>query len=377
LQAEEIASLAAAKACDSDGDPQAAIDHLLRRAAMPVSNRSASALATRLYLTQLLLRTQRSAEAMEALGAPTNIALGEAAVAGAAAAGQGASPTSNTGAAPRPLFDLMRLRREAQPSPEELEEPPPGLFYEFHFSEVPGLETIWEEFDRMTDAFPSPPLQEVATRHTPHMRGHWQRALQPPEEQLYFDRESISTREPTTPPAINILKIEQSQPLSGHVCDLSDIMTCKDLRTDPSASFNSSGIFSEHTGIAGPHYDWRLAFGQGWEMLNGKFQMTTDSTALNSALTYTDTSNTTVADAFLQRLLYALKAYFGPDDVAGGRGTYLYPPGGFHEWHTNQQHPAGWRMYLVKTAEDEASWCAFKDPSHAAKFATITMSLTP
>jgi hypothetical protein len=39
-----------------------------------------------------------------------------------------------------------------------------------------------------------------------------------------------------------------------------------------------------------------VAFGSGWELLNGKFQMSTGSTAMASLLTYTDTANTEGAD---------------------------------------------------------------------------------
>jgi hypothetical protein len=64
----------------------------------------------------------------------------------------------------------------------------------------------------------------------------------------------------------------------------------------------------------------------------------------------------------LTRLLHELKRAFTEPHVAGGRGTFLYPPGAFHEWHTNQAHVEGWRMYLVQVDEPERSWFAFKDP---------------
>lgn len=37
------------------------------------------------------------------------------------------------------------------------------------------------------------------------------------------------------------------------------------------------------------------------------------------------------------------------------RGNFLYPPGGFRGWHTNQYDELGWRMYIINTDRDSES----------------------
>src|SRR5690606_16681544 len=43
-------------------------------------------------------------------------------------------------------------------------------------------------------------------------------------------------------------------------------------------------------------------------------------------------------------------------------GNFLYPPGGFREWHTNAHDMPGWRLYYVQTAVPHASWFHYVDP---------------
>lgn len=190
------------------------------------------------------------------------------------------------------------------------------------------------------------------------MREHWRRSLKAPDEELYGARERAAFEVGN----LNLLKLGLRGPLSSHVCDIGNMLMCKEAQDASTFHSNGSKAYNPHIGIVGDFLDWRIAFGQGWELLNAKFQMSTAATAMNSLLTYTDTSNTDEADMYLTRLLTALKRTFGDNHIAGGRGMYLYPPGGFHEWHTNQAHTEGWRMYLVKVDEPGASWTAFKDP---------------
>ena len=44
------------------------------------------------------------------------------------------------------------------------------------------------------------------------------------------------------------------------------------------------------------------------------------------------------------------------------RGHFLYPPGGFIEWHTNIQHSEGWRMYIVNVDREGQSFFRYVDP---------------
>jgi hypothetical protein len=44
------------------------------------------------------------------------------------------------------------------------------------------------------------------------------------------------------------------------------------------------------------------------------------------------------------------------------RGHFLYPPGGFLQWHTNVQHAEGWRMYVIDVDREEESFFRFVDP---------------
>ena len=43
-------------------------------------------------------------------------------------------------------------------------------------------------------------------------------------------------------------------------------------------------------------------------------------------------------------------------------GNYLYPPGGFKEWHTNMGSMAGWRMYIVNLSDSGRSFFRYVDP---------------
>jgi hypothetical protein len=56
------------------------------------------------------------------------------------------------------------------------------------------------------------------------------------------------------------------------------------------------------------------------------------------------------------------KSIYGTIKYTEVRGLFWYPKGGFREWHTNQYHRLGWRLYLVYADEDEKSWFSFKHP---------------
>lgn len=43
-------------------------------------------------------------------------------------------------------------------------------------------------------------------------------------------------------------------------------------------------------------------------------------------------------------------------------GTFYYPPGGYREWHTNADKPAGWRMYYIRIPENGKSWFNYINP---------------
>lgn len=44
------------------------------------------------------------------------------------------------------------------------------------------------------------------------------------------------------------------------------------------------------------------------------------------------------------------------------RGHFLYPPGGFIEWHTNMYHAEGWRMYIIDVDREAESFFRYLDP---------------
>ena len=44
------------------------------------------------------------------------------------------------------------------------------------------------------------------------------------------------------------------------------------------------------------------------------------------------------------------------------RGHFLYPPGGFIEWHTNMHQSKGWRMYIIDVDREAASFFRYLDP---------------
>ena len=65
------------------------------------------------------------------------------------------------------------------------------------------------------------------------------------------------------------------------------------------------------------------------------------------------------------KLFWTIKEVFGED--ARMSGFFYYPPGGFKEWHTDFEDPQmdpekHWRIYLIKSAEDEKSWFHYLDP---------------
>ena len=220
---------------------------------------------------------------------------------------------------------------------------------------VPFLRDAWEAFDNLTESFPDPPVPETASLHSRYVRQHWKRSLRAPEEKLYSQREKAAFEEGH----LNLLKVTLAGPLSAHVCDMGNIVVCQarpaatpfpnGMPCDRPACWRyevecdelrawlaGSKVFVPEIGLSGPHTDWRIAFGRGWELLNGppclipspyaiwrsmtrsnhgrrvtrfgmafvcpgKFQMSTKSTSLESLLTYTDTEGTEAADRILQR----------------------------------------------------------------------------
>jgi len=43
-------------------------------------------------------------------------------------------------------------------------------------------------------------------------------------------------------------------------------------------------------------------------------------------------------------------------------GYFYYPPGGFREWHTNENDIIGWRLYYIKREEPNRSWFLWRNP---------------
>lgn len=53
--------------------------------------------------------------------------------------------------------------------------------------------------------------------------------------------------------------------------------------------------------------------------------------------------------------------FFGAKVVESG--NYLYPPGGFKEWHTNMASLPGWRMYIINKSAAGKSFFRYVDPA--------------
>jgi len=60
------------------------------------------------------------------------------------------------------------------------------------------------------------------------------------------------------------------------------------------------------------------------------------------------------------RMTQLLSEYFSDDVLESG--NYLYPPGGFKEWHTNMVSVPGWRMYIVNKSPEGRSFFRYVDP---------------
>jgi hypothetical protein len=55
-----------------------------------------------------------------------------------------------------------------------------------------------------------------------------------------------------------------------------------------------------------------------------------------------------------------LSDFFGQPVLESG--NYLYPPGGFKEWHTNMASTPGWRMYIINKSPHGKSFFRYVDP---------------
>ena len=55
-----------------------------------------------------------------------------------------------------------------------------------------------------------------------------------------------------------------------------------------------------------------------------------------------------------------LSEFFGAPVLESG--NYLYPPGGFKEWHTNMASVPGWRMYIIRKSPEGRSFFRYVDP---------------
>ncbi len=55
-----------------------------------------------------------------------------------------------------------------------------------------------------------------------------------------------------------------------------------------------------------------------------------------------------------------LTEFFGESVLESG--NYLYPPGGFKEWHTNMASVPGWRMYIIRKSAQGRSFFRYVDP---------------
>lgn len=60
------------------------------------------------------------------------------------------------------------------------------------------------------------------------------------------------------------------------------------------------------------------------------------------------------------RMTQLLSEYFSEQVLESG--NYLYPPGGFKEWHTNMVSIPGWRMYIINKSDEGRSFFRYVDP---------------
>jgi len=60
------------------------------------------------------------------------------------------------------------------------------------------------------------------------------------------------------------------------------------------------------------------------------------------------------------RLRDTISAFFRAPVIESG--NYLYPPGGFKEWHTNMGSMPGWRMYIIHKLQEGNSFFRYVDP---------------
>jgi len=69
-----------------------------------------------------------------------------------------------------------------------------------------------------------------------------------------------------------------------------------------------------------------------------------------------------------KQLKQLLAEFFGQPILESG--NYLYPPGGFKEWHTNMASVPGWRMYIVNKSTEGKSFFRYVDP-HSMTLQTV------
>lgn len=208
----------------------------------------------------------------------------------------------------------------------------PGLFYQLPAARVAGLEKAWETFLQLVQSFGKSPVQDMHSMHSSVMRRHWYRSHRAPDEELYTAREAMVREDQY----LDLLRLSLTagpypRGSAAQRCDYGNLVeSCVDLQTQPWSGPRKHSNLTD-LGVAAERTDVRIAFGGGWEMMNGKMQLSTASIAAKSVLTCTDTTGTEHADEKLNLLLSQVAGVFGAKHVAGGRGIYLYPPGGFHE----------------------------------------------
>jgi len=69
-----------------------------------------------------------------------------------------------------------------------------------------------------------------------------------------------------------------------------------------------------------------------------------------------------VAQKNIEKLMQRLNLPNRLERETDSRGTTYMPPGGFMEYHTNQNHYGGWRLYMHYLPENGNSWFVYQHP---------------
>ena len=196
--------------------------------------------------------------------------------------------------------------------------------WSLHHTEIPGFTFIYEKLREAAKQFTAD-IKRFHEHQTDHIKMHYEKQKELPDEEFYGAYEKMAMlKDDSKYQSVSLYSNDSHKPIT--FMDNFEITPKKELPT---------------CHLTTPHCD--ICF--NYNCIGGKGGMLS---CVNHPIRH-----------YMNKIY---KSIYGNIKFTEVRGLFWYPKGGFREWHTNQYHRQGWRLYLIYADEDEKSWFSFKHP---------------